>query len=858
MAKNKKIDVETFNGGELKPAISYGDKKQNNTFDMQSIGPNKLSAGISGAASIFSTAEDLASINDNYQDDIAQVGNQAFSPSSSYSLMNQFNNANWGSNKSLYDFTGKTSYDYAKGIFGSMASGAMAGTTILPGIGTIVGAGIGLLGGATGMAINQIKGAQAESRYNRELSKAQELALGNWNTARNAFSQNQFDNSLMSFYRDAAYGGLLSTHGSDFTNDIKYINAGGTHEQNPYGGVPMGVDEEGAPNLVEEGEVIVNDYVFSDRMKPSKKALENAYLDVKLYGESYAKIAEKLARPSEEMVNDAIENNTSKENLARLAGVQEEARAKKAEQEGLPANEFALGGDINGKDPNKIYKSLVGYDTNGKPIYHYLVYNQNGKPRIFTSYEAAAKKYSSIIREANVKGGYAYVDVNGKPHKSAKDAQEASEKYLRGDLKPNQKSKSSTSTNNNEVINPSVATASSARNDSSSGYIDNTGKFIPYSRNTEQEGIDFENQQYYQDFLEYMKDPSNKEFAQQWIDLINAENFGPMGGYKIKDFDDWLRLATDKKIGPVHNATLNAANNWANTELARRGIEYGDINEPIIDEGMPQVEGPLMSLMGPPDDPYKYMGTLTDENESQGKSDDDTDKESKDYSYLLRYAPVLGNALALLGNRKDYSDVNRFENMTANPRTVRFTPIGSYIRPNLVAPSELSVPIENQMAAERGYISNNSLGNSTIANNYMLASDYLGNAKIGASYLQGKQYNSEQRQKAAAYNLGIDQYNSEGAFREQQTNMALNNYYLNRALQSYNMRNNIDMAYNQAKSSNLTSLFNNLGNIGLDTFNRNRANAASPAYNYEGYDGFIKYMLDNYDNLYGKDNDNGK
>ena len=32
----------------------------------------------------------------------------------------------------------------------------------------------------------------------------------------------------------------------------------------------MGVDEQGIPNLVEEGEVIFNDYVFSNRMKAPK------------------------------------------------------------------------------------------------------------------------------------------------------------------------------------------------------------------------------------------------------------------------------------------------------------------------------------------------------------------------------------------------------------------------------------------------------------------------------------------------------------------------------------------------------------------------------------------------------------
>ena len=32
----------------------------------------------------------------------------------------------------------------------------------------------------------------------------------------------------------------------------------------------MGVDEQGIPNLVEEGEVIFNDYVFSNRIEAPK------------------------------------------------------------------------------------------------------------------------------------------------------------------------------------------------------------------------------------------------------------------------------------------------------------------------------------------------------------------------------------------------------------------------------------------------------------------------------------------------------------------------------------------------------------------------------------------------------------
>ena len=50
-----------------------------------------------------------------------------------------------------------------------------------------------------------------------------------------------------------AFGGEL-TNGGVFSNGTTIIGNGGTHEENPMEGVPMGVDAEGAPNLVEQGE----------------------------------------------------------------------------------------------------------------------------------------------------------------------------------------------------------------------------------------------------------------------------------------------------------------------------------------------------------------------------------------------------------------------------------------------------------------------------------------------------------------------------------------------------------------------------------------------------------------------------
>ncbi len=45
---------------------------------------------------------------------------------------------------------------------------------------------------------------------------------------------------------------------------VTLFEGGGTHEQNPLGGIPQGVGSNGKPNLVEEGETKWNDYIFSN------------------------------------------------------------------------------------------------------------------------------------------------------------------------------------------------------------------------------------------------------------------------------------------------------------------------------------------------------------------------------------------------------------------------------------------------------------------------------------------------------------------------------------------------------------------------------------------------------------------
>lgn len=139
-----------------------------------------------------------------------------------------------------------------------------------------------------------------------------------------------------------AFGGVLSTQGGDWSNGITFINNGGTHEENPMQGVPMGMDEEGNPNLVEEGEVIWNDYVFSDRIAVPDEIRTKYKLKGKK-GMTFADAAKKLQRASEERPNDPIVKKTLNANMTRLAQAQEMLRQESIGQEGVAGNKFGLG-----------------------------------------------------------------------------------------------------------------------------------------------------------------------------------------------------------------------------------------------------------------------------------------------------------------------------------------------------------------------------------------------------------------------------------------------------------------------------------------------------------------------------------
>nr|DAK79719.1 MAG TPA: hypothetical protein [Crassvirales sp.] len=124
-----------------------------------------------------------------------------------------------------------------------------------------------------------------------------------------------------------ALGGDMQTNGSDFSNGLMHIDAGGSHESSPYDGVQLGIDAQGKPNLVEEGETIFDDYVFSKRIKADAQTKKKFHVG-KNADISYADLSKKLEKESAERPNDAISQAGLEKQMHDLANEQERQKSK--------------------------------------------------------------------------------------------------------------------------------------------------------------------------------------------------------------------------------------------------------------------------------------------------------------------------------------------------------------------------------------------------------------------------------------------------------------------------------------------------------------------------------------------------
>ena len=341
-------DIPVFEKPEydVSPKVTDGviDGIAQGTSGKGNIG-SKLS-GINFVAGIEPTAALVGSMmNRNYKNPMkyAELDNYANQGNvdSFDALNNVYANLDKAPTASKRDFNGIDGKGWIDNWLKDTAAGASLGTSIAPGWGTLIGA---VAGTANGLIRSGIQAGKSNKAYNDYLlaqEKANERLMANLNNSYHNAAMNEYNNLLSNM---AAFGGKLNRFdmGGDISNGVNLIDSGSTHELNPYEGVQQGVDSQGIPNMVEEGEVVWEDedYVFSNRLtvpKMPKKKSDDETKEEKfnrLYeGKTFAEVAERLQRESKERPNSGISKDTMNDNLSMLRDLQEEVKMKKQADE---------------------------------------------------------------------------------------------------------------------------------------------------------------------------------------------------------------------------------------------------------------------------------------------------------------------------------------------------------------------------------------------------------------------------------------------------------------------------------------------------------------------------------------------
>lgn len=790
----------------------------------------------------------------------------------------------------------------ALGIGSAMASGAAAGSVFGPWGAAIGAAAAGLTKGAS-LLFKRKKAKSMAAKQNDENRRTNEALSDFQQRALDAQDDKDFANYMINFSggKDsvfAAFGGQLHTNGADFPNGASIIEAGGSHEDNPNSGVQIGVDKQGTPNLVEEGEVVYDDYVFSNRLKANDEVLGYANLPLKYRDTPFSDIAKKLLKPSEDQLNDPITTRTLKANMDKLRNAQEVF--KQIYGTGDIANQFAFGGNIYAsggpfafdsylKNINTIINSDGNLTNEAMTLFmngDYSGYYDESKvdlaAKTYASYQsthrgkdyqqAYEERYSQIKSEIekhlqplkNRIGAAMYLSQkgirlmpSGKPFGDVpRDIYDTYNNIASGKTSYSQAMKSSRpseyQTQSNQYSNSSDGNIGVKQDKSKVGDVKPTKK-ITTKDLAEGRGDNY-HRALSPDTIQYNRN----------VDEATVREYEKTGDYA--DFIDYVK----------NTATDNEINEWIKT---LENGKYGDLKDSNGKTYKIKGKDDLIRLMTDgkfgPIHHFAYNASRTKATENQtpqeskeqvidevadktGISRPDAQKQVDDYIKAnpdiqvsdapwknlptgLRYAPI-GSALAGLAmNSKDYSDVDQFAAQTARPNSVRYSPIAGYISPDYVSPFEMSAPIVEQMGATRRAISNASAGNRAQALAALANADKLGIEQLGRAYIQGKAYNSAQKKQAAEFNRATDMFNAQNDMQAQSMNMYLNNYYLNRAQQMLGARQSIDAAYNAARSANLNSLTQSLANIGKQNAYLNMM-ASNKALGYRMLpDGSIEY-----------------
>ena len=579
-----------------------------------------------------------------------------------------------------------------------------------------------------------------------------------------------------------AFGGELNTQGGNFTNGLIYIDNGGSHESSPYEGVPMGVDSKGIPNLVEEGEVIYNDYVFSNRLKVPK-AVRNKY---KLRGNkplTFADAALQMSKESEERPNDPISQNGLEALLGELAYTQEGVRESRQPKK----RTYAYGGEMGnifsgeGSNPNRLKHDNSNID------FSYL-YNKGSK--YMTNRDYVLKNWDSPYvqkwREQFIRG---INDYN--------NGLEGFIPYTLDSLTKDEYERLSLDKRYGAVHNGTLAL-----DPSKDTIIKHTlrGADGPVALDP--------THAYYVGYSPITKKTWAEDFGDKYtmVDSGRAQiSVDPKTGANILEY----------LYDPVKKAEPTKAKKFRFYDYA----EKYDNNTPYREYDSldaAQEAGEVLDRFRAPKDGENfivYRGLKPPE-------------EMPTFDSWMRYAPIAGSLTGLglsLSSKPDESGAEAILEASRGAGTyqpIRFNPVGNYLTYN---PLDLDYAV-NQANAESGAarraILNSSSGNRAQAIAGILAADNNALNQLGALRRGAAEDNLRQRQLIEDFNRATNEFNSEGFFKADAANQSAlaqaRDLSLRGTMAAEDIRQRARLARENAIQANLSGLFTSMGNIGQE------------------------------------------
>jgi len=186
--------------------------------------------------------------------------------------------------------------------------------------GAVEGAAAGAALGPIGMGVGAVVGgglAYLNAEKDKKEKQMQDMVAG-----RQIYGNKTANPDQGGIY-SAAYGGPIGNHSgggsyAQANTPLTSFNTGGSHEENPNGGINQGPND-----YVEQGETKYNNYIFSDRLK-----LDNAKdynLGDGYAGKTFSEISKKVSKLADERPNDPITRYTQKVSLQRLKSANDDA-----------------------------------------------------------------------------------------------------------------------------------------------------------------------------------------------------------------------------------------------------------------------------------------------------------------------------------------------------------------------------------------------------------------------------------------------------------------------------------------------------------------------------------------------------